>query len=53
MHVDQARDIHNICIYQKQDVYAKLCLTDDPKNVISTQIINGGGQNPVFNQIIT
>ncbi|KAL1821453.1 hypothetical protein DCAR_0417865 [Daucus carota subsp. sativus] len=48
--VHQARDIHNICIYQKQDVYAKLCLTNDPENAVSTQIINGGGKNPVFNQ---
>lgn len=23
VHVHQARDIHNICIYHKQDVYAK------------------------------
>ncbi|KAK1397122.1 C2 domain-containing protein [Heracleum sosnowskyi] len=52
VYVHQARHIHNICIYQKQDVYAKLCLTNDPENAISTQIINGGGQNPVFNQII-
>lgn len=52
VYVHQARDIHNICIYQKQDVYAKLCLANDPENAISTQIINGGGQNPVFNQNI-
>lgn len=48
--IHQARDIHNICIYQKQDVYAKLCLTSDPDNSVSTQIINGGGKNPVFNE---
>ncbi|KAL5987980.1 hypothetical protein ACLOJK_035742 [Asimina triloba] len=47
--IHQARDIHNICIYQKQDVYAKLCLTSDPEVTYSTQIINGGGKNPVFN----
>ncbi|CAK9155551.1 unnamed protein product [Ilex paraguariensis] len=50
VYIHQARDIHNICIYQKQDVYAKLCLTSDPEDSVSTQIINGGGKNPVFNQ---
>ncbi|GAB2258552.1 hypothetical protein Droror1_Dr00014712 [Drosera rotundifolia] len=50
VYIHQARDIHNICIYHKQDVYAKLCLTSDTENAISTQIINGGGKNPVFNQ---
>lgn len=48
--IHQARDIHNICIYHKQDVYAKLCLTTDPKDSLSTKIINGGGRNPVFNE---
>lgn len=48
--IHQARDIHNICIYHKQDVYAKICLTNDPKNTVATQTINGGGQNPVFNE---
>ncbi|WOK93080.1 hypothetical protein Cni_G01773 [Canna indica] len=48
--VHQARDIHNICIYHKQDVYAKLCLTSNPDIAVSTQTINGGGRNPVFNQ---
>nr|GMC49822.1 uncharacterized protein LOC109190838 [Ipomoea batatas] len=50
VYIHQARDIHNICIYQKQDVYAKLCLTSDPDNALSTKIINGGGKNPVFNE---
>ena len=50
VYVHQARDIHNICIYHKQDVYAKLCLTSDPENTVSTNIINGGGRNPVFNE---
>ncbi|KAL3821096.1 hypothetical protein ACJIZ3_007001 [Penstemon smallii] len=50
VYVHQARDIHNICIYQKQDVYAKLCLTTDPENSVSTKIINGGGRNPIFNE---
>ncbi|CAL1384696.1 unnamed protein product [Linum trigynum] len=50
VYVHQARDIHNICIYHKQDVYAKICLTSDPENTVSTNTINGGGRNPVFNQ---
>ncbi|XP_042477591.1 uncharacterized protein LOC122058944 [Macadamia integrifolia] len=49
VYVHQARDIHNICIYHKQDVYAKLCLTSNPEITVSTKIINGGGRNPVFN----
>lgn len=48
--IHQARDIHNICIYQKQDVYAKFCLTTDPEDSLSTNIINGGGRNPIFNE---
>ncbi|KAF8391653.1 hypothetical protein HHK36_023960 [Tetracentron sinense] len=52
VYVHQARDIHNICIYHKQDVYAKLCLTSDPETTVSTQIINGGGKNPVFNDTL-
>ncbi|XAR67396.1 hypothetical protein NMG60_11002138 [Bertholletia excelsa] len=50
VYIHQARDIHNICIYHKQDVYAKLCLTSDPEHTVSTQIINGGGKNPIFNE---
>ncbi|KAK4369338.1 hypothetical protein RND71_013130 [Anisodus tanguticus] len=50
VHVHQARDIHNICIYHKQDVYAKVSLTSDPNEAVSTDTINGGGQNPVFDQ---
>ncbi|KAK1273804.1 hypothetical protein QJS04_geneDACA022181 [Acorus gramineus] len=46
-------DIHNICIYQKQDVYAKFSLTSDPETALSTKIINGGGQNPIFNETIS
>ncbi|KAG0485495.1 hypothetical protein HPP92_009574 [Vanilla planifolia] len=46
--IHQARDIQNICIYHKQDVYAKLCLTSDPDAALSTKIVNGGGRNPVF-----
>ncbi|KVI02086.1 uncharacterized protein LOC112501204 [Cynara cardunculus var. scolymus] len=48
--IHQARDIHNICIYHKQDVYGKIFLTSDPEATESTRTINGGGQNPVFNE---
>lgn len=47
--IHQARDIQNICIYHKQDVYAKIYLTSNPENSVSTKTINGGGRNPVFN----
>ncbi|KGN56056.1 uncharacterized protein LOC101220782 [Cucumis sativus] len=50
--VHQARDIHNICIYHKQDVYARLSFTTDPTNSVSTKTINGGGRNPVFNDMV-
>ncbi|XP_072973980.1 uncharacterized protein [Typha angustifolia] len=50
--IHQARGIYNICIYHKQDVYAKLCLTTDPEAAVSTQIINCAGRNPVFNENI-
>ncbi|CAN7097636.1 unnamed protein product [Brassica rapa subsp. narinosa] len=50
--VHQARDIQNICIYHKQDVYAKLSLTSDPESSLSTKIINGGGRNPVFDDTL-
>lgn len=52
VHIHQARDIHNICIYHKQDVYAKLCLTSDPEVTVQTKIINGGGRNPVFSETL-
>ncbi|KAF3453355.1 hypothetical protein FNV43_RR03795 [Rhamnella rubrinervis] len=52
VYIHQARDIHNICIYHKQDVYAKLCLTSDPNDALSTKTINGGGRNPVFNETL-
>ncbi|GJN30564.1 hypothetical protein PR202_gb18877 [Eleusine coracana subsp. coracana] len=48
--VHQARDIHNVCIYHKQDVYAKLCLTSDPDASCSTKVINAAGRNPVFEE---
>ncbi|XP_042479472.1 uncharacterized protein LOC122060449 [Macadamia integrifolia] len=48
--VHHARNIHNICIYNKQDVYAKFSLTYSPDETLSTRIINGGGKNPEFNE---
>ncbi|PIN06508.1 hypothetical protein CDL12_20941 [Handroanthus impetiginosus] len=50
IHVHHARNIHNICIYDYQDVYAKFSLTYNPDETLSTRIINGGGKNPDFNQ---
>ncbi|KAM7252437.1 hypothetical protein ACFE04_024320 [Oxalis oulophora] len=52
VHIHHAREILNICIYHKQDVYAKCFLTSDPENTVSTKTINGGGQNPVFNDSV-
>ncbi|KZV51718.1 hypothetical protein F511_13130 [Dorcoceras hygrometricum] len=50
IHVHHARNIHNICIYDNQDVYAKFSLTYNPDDVISTTVIDGGGKNPEFNE---
>ncbi|ERN18272.1 hypothetical protein AMTR_s00055p00140570 [Amborella trichopoda] len=52
VYIHHARDIHNICIYHKQDVYAKLSLASAPEVSVSTQIVNGGGKNPVFNETL-
>ncbi|GAB4835280.1 hypothetical protein Ancab_000189 [Ancistrocladus abbreviatus] len=48
--VHHARNIHNICIYDNQDVYAKFSLTYNPDEMISTRVIHGGGKNPEFNE---
>uniref|UniRef100_A0A0D9X0W1 C2 domain-containing protein n=1 Tax=Leersia perrieri TaxID=77586 RepID=A0A0D9X0W1_9ORYZ len=50
VHVQSARDIQNICIYHKQDVYARLSLPGEGAPAAATQVINGGGRNPVFDQ---
>ncbi|GMP53734.1 hypothetical protein CsSME_00019114 [Camellia sinensis var. sinensis] len=50
VYIHQARDIKNISTYHNQDVYAKIFLTSDPEKTVSSQIINGGGKNPVFNE---
>uniref|UniRef100_A0A7N0TIQ5 C2 domain-containing protein n=1 Tax=Kalanchoe fedtschenkoi TaxID=63787 RepID=A0A7N0TIQ5_KALFE len=51
--VHHARDIHNICIYENQDVYAKFALTYNPDEAVSTRVIMGGGKNPDFNESIS
>ncbi|CAL5190483.1 unnamed protein product [Lathyrus oleraceus] len=48
--VHHASNIHNICIYDNQDVYAKFSLTYNPDETFSTRIINKGGKNPIFNE---
>ncbi|CAL5201928.1 unnamed protein product [Lathyrus oleraceus] len=50
IYVHHAKNIHNICIYDNQDVYAKFSLTYNPDETLSTSIINKGGKNPIFNQ---
>lgn len=50
IYVHHARNIHNICIYENQDVYAKFSLTCNPDEALSTRIVNGGGKNPEFNE---
>ncbi|XP_061354815.1 uncharacterized protein LOC133299373 [Gastrolobium bilobum] len=50
IYVHHARNIHNICIYHNQDVYAKFSLTYNPDETLSTRIINGGGKNPIFDE---
>ncbi|KAH6821187.1 Calcium-dependent lipid-binding family protein [Perilla frutescens var. hirtella] len=50
--IHQAKNIRNICIYQNQDVYARIFLNDKPEKQISTNVVNEGGQNPVFNETI-
>ncbi|XP_017696720.2 uncharacterized protein LOC108511028 [Phoenix dactylifera] len=50
IYVHHARDIHNICIYANQDVYAKFSLTCSPDEALSTRIVAGGGRNPQFDE---
>lgn len=52
IHIHHARNIHNICIYDNQDVYAKFSLTYNPDQTLSTSIIPCGGKNPDFNQTL-
>lgn len=48
--IHHAQDIHNICIYGNQDVYAKFSITHCQESVFSTHPVKAGGKNPVFNQ---
>ncbi|KAJ3676257.1 hypothetical protein LUZ60_003669 [Juncus effusus] len=50
IYVHEARNISNICIYANQDVYAKFSLTSSPDETLSTRVVNGGGNNPHFNE---
>ena len=50
IYVHHARNIHNICIYDNQDVYAKFSLTCNPDETLLTRIINRGEKNPEFNE---
>lgn len=50
VYIHHARNIHNICIYANQDVYAKFSLTCSPDETVSTRIVNGGGKNPQFEE---
>ncbi|GLT41773.1 hypothetical protein SLA2020_158160 [Shorea laevis] len=50
IYVHHARNIHNICIYENQDVYAKFSLTYGPDETTSTRICKRGGKNPDFNE---
>ncbi|KAI4383701.1 hypothetical protein MLD38_009507 [Melastoma candidum] len=53
VYIHHARNIHNICIYNKQDVYAKFSLTCSPDETLSTRIVHEGGKNPDFNENLT
>ncbi|KAL2941920.1 Protein SRC2-like protein [Bienertia sinuspersici] len=48
--IHHARNIHNICIYVDQDVYAKFSLTYNPDEMVSTRVVVGGGKNPDFEE---
>ncbi|KAL6613798.1 hypothetical protein ACP70R_036068 [Stipagrostis hirtigluma subsp. patula] len=52
IYVHHAWDIHNICIYADQDVYAKFALTSAPDHApaLSTRVAAGGGANPRFDE---
>ncbi|KAJ7558302.1 hypothetical protein O6H91_04G032900 [Diphasiastrum complanatum] len=48
--IHHAMGIHNICIYDNQDVFAKFCLSHNPEEALCTKVVKRGGKNPVFNQ---
>lgn len=50
IYIHHARNIHNICIYDNQDVYSKFSLTYNPDEMVSTRVVVGGGKNPDFEE---
>lgn len=48
--IHRANNLHNICIYGNQDVYAKFSITQCQDAVYSTRPVKAGGRNPAFNQ---
>lgn len=52
IYVHHARNIHNICIYANQDVYAMFSLTSSPDHApaLSTRVAALGGANPRFDE---
>jgi hypothetical protein len=50
IYVHEALNLHNICIYANQDVYAKFSLTSSPDDGLSTRVVASGGNCPRFNE---
>jgi hypothetical protein len=50
IYVHEAHNLHNICIYANQDVYAKFSLTSSPDEALSTCVVASGGNCPRFNE---
>lgn len=48
--VHEALNLHNICIYANQDVYAKFSLTSSPDKALSTRVVASGGNCPRFDE---
>lgn len=50
IYAHEALNLHNICIYANQDVYAKFSLTSSPDEALSTRVVASGGNSPRFNE---
>ncbi|KAJ3687980.1 hypothetical protein LUZ61_017144 [Rhynchospora tenuis] len=50
IYVHEALNLHNICIYANQDVYAKFSLTSSPDEALSTRVVASGGNSPRFEE---
>ncbi|XP_078179444.1 calcium-dependent lipid-binding (CaLB domain) family protein [Carex rostrata] len=50
IYAHEALNLHNICIYANQDVYAKFSLTSNPDEALSTRVVASGGNSPRFNE---